>query len=290
MPTKCRPEPLPLLKGNTAIVNRIMLHAKHLSKQSGYPIVSPNANSMLQYRTIICLGPCTSKIIQSLSAVKRRRPETRIISWWIGSDAMWAKQRKFNVKMLKSCTDIHLCVSQEIKQELASIGINASVVTLVPKDVHKYSRDVLPQGKYTVAVYMPMSDSVYRFKMVRDIMIQTPNVQYLVYGNRERLPPLPSNANVLGWVNDTQKVLKKSHCLLRLTDHDGFPKSIIEAVLMGRYVITNHDYPQLGKVDGVNKVVKLIQTHPRLPDGLPVTYANMYSIRKMNKQLRKVTR
>jgi len=112
----------------------------------------------------------------------------------------------------------------------------------------------------------------------------TPNIKYIVYGNK-KTTPLAKHPNVIemGWVSDVRKILEKSSCLLRLTIHDGFPKSIIEFICSGRYVITNHKYPYCKLYTDVNTITDTILSKPIIDKTYPYSCKIKYSFNEIER-------
>jgi len=51
------------------------------------------------------------------------------------------------------------------------------------------------------------------------------------------------NVKFLGWQNNIEKWIKASYIHLRLTEHDGLPRTILEALAFGRQVIFTQKFP-----------------------------------------------
>jgi len=263
------------------------LHARILSEQTGYPLVKYTVYEMKEYDTLIYLAPFITRTLQPLKEIKKKYPDIRIIMWWVGTDVFKAvTQAGYDLKLIKWLSTKHVCVSKGLQDELKSVGIDAEVVTLIP-ETYRYKKCRLPK-KYTVGVYLPSTRlDFYGYKDIIEIMNRTPNINYIVYGNKDRIE-LPPNAKDAGWVTDTTNVIKKCNCLLRLTKHDGFPQSLIESILMGRYFIINHDYPDIKATTSVDEIVEKIKQKPELDPKCTEHYKELFNPVALRNRLNKV--
>lgn len=252
------------------------VHQNILAKQLGIPVILYGYAEILEYDTILFMGMYHSSKADKLVKIKKLKPDIKIILWWIGSDVYFAlTEESYNVQLVNELVDLHLCVSPELKSELKSIGIEAEELCLVP-DGNFYP---LPfPEEYTVGVCMIKENEFYMYNDIARIIKATPEIKYLVYGNQSELS-LGDNDNVelCGWVDDTREILKRCSCLLRLTQHDGFPKSVIEAARMKRCVITNHDFPKLFHSTDIDEIIEKIKTKPLIEFGVDGWYSQHYS-------------
>lgn len=284
----CRePYDYPPLKPDSKFAIVVKSHARKIANILNYDVCRYYPGQMKAYDGVIFIGPYYFNMLNTMFRFRRMYPNKRVVLWWVGSDVIKAVQPGYNVKAVNNLAFKHICVSRGLQQELKSVGIHADIVTMIP-DVERYRKTPLPTGRYTVAVYMPTTETLYRWGDCKCIMEKTPYIQYLVYGNKEDLPDAPDNCKVLGWVHNTIMVLKKCNCLLRLTGHDGFPQSIIEAILMGRCVITNHDYPHVIRSNNINEIVGIIKDKPTISDEAIKYYRTTYTKANLKKQVEQV--
>lgn len=246
-----------------------------------------------KYKTFIVLYPYPLRKARIIKDLNDRYPRTKIYLWWIGSDVWHITKDPYTIRSqtsktrrqryidcIKKLKVRHLVVSEKCKNELATVGINAEVLTLVP-DVTKIGKLPLPE-KYTVAVYMPSRKTeFYHWRDIKNIARLCPDVKFIVYGNKRTIPTSGiKNIELRGWVKDTRKIFQDCNCLLRLLDHDGYSKSVIEAVCHDRYVISNQPYPKLCHLQSVRMIARKINTHPKLEPDVIVYYKNNYSFDK----------
>lgn len=277
------------MRSRIAVIDRGMIHEKILAEQIRGKVVPYVKNSMNKsFDSYIYLGPFVSQRMRLLRWASKRYANTHFYIWWIGTDVYNALNsvNGYNIGQIKTIRNAtHLAVSEDLKDELASIGIDARVLVLPPITDNLYPIP-LPE-EYTIAVYMPsQSLDFYKYKMIKEIVSRTPDTKYIFYGNKEPLDIEGENIEVEGWVNDVDRILSKSSALLRLTMHDGFPKSIIESIYMGRFVITNHNYPKIPEVSNVDEIVDLINSRPVISDHIMSWYNMNINMSKVVKYFR----
>lgn len=262
-------------------------HARKIAKVLNYDVVRELPEQMKQYDGLIYIGPYYYGMLHNMMNFHARYPDIRIVIWWVGTDVLRAIQPGYNARAVNNLAFKHICVSSGLQRELKSVGIQADIVTLIP-EVHKYRKVPLPTGRYTVGIYMPSTKTVYRWGDCKRIIENTPYIKYIIYGNKSPMSGLPKNATAVGWVEDTSHILKKCNCLLRLTSHDGFPQSIIEATLMGRAVITNHEYPYVIRSNNVSEIIGVIKSKPTITDDIIKYYRATYTEENIKKQVESI--
>lgn len=75
----------------------------------------------------------------------------------------------------------------------------------------------------------------------------------------------PDNVHFLGWREDMADLYKKSTVVLRLTEHDGWARTVVEGLAMARHVIYTYPVPFATKVgfddvDGTVAAIRRLQT------------------------------
>jgi len=193
------------------------------------------------------LSQTTDYVVYGVSPMDIERcfnfaPRFRCWLWWTGTDAVNLVNGKYGypAALFAKFPNIHhLCLHPTQRKALASVGVDAQVVTDVPTLYHPAP---LPDEP-TVLVYSPSSrPDVYKLAQTLAVVKALSDVKFIFYGNKEPHTDLPKNVEEVGWVEDMAALYRRSSCLLRLTTHDGFPASIYEIKQMGRHVITSHPY------------------------------------------------
>ncbi|MBY9001915.1 MAG: hypothetical protein KGD64_13435 [Candidatus Heimdallarchaeota archaeon] len=179
---------------------------------------------------------------------KLKRKKT--ICHWIGSDSILSMQnwkRKLQTKIFTKFIDKHIAVSERIREELDGMNIQSTVL-FHGSDIEPEEID-LPK-KFGVLVYfIEGREKLYGVDRIIEISKKLLDVEFYFIGHFEpsRYTKLYSQENLhfLGFV-DMKQVWEKISIIVRMTEHDGFPKIIVEAYSKGRYVI--HNYPLPGVI------------------------------------------
>ena len=264
------------------IINRGMVHEHILAKQLHGHVIPYTLHDMRKCDRLIYIGPFLSQHVKRLRQLGRVSPGTQIYIWWIGTDVYNAMNRRNRYRLrdiLLIRNSTHLAVSETLQAELKTLGITSDVLTLVP-DTTNLKPLALPKN-YAVAVYMPSTHlGFYKYGETKRIVKALPKIKFLFYGNKDKLDVgTLSNVEVRGWVRDTRSVFRDCNALLRLTIHDGFPKSIIEAVLLNRYVISNQDFPQIMTIKDVPGITRHLKKRPALQKHVRDYYSKTYSMK-----------
>ena len=94
---------------------------------------------------------------------------------------------------------------------------------------------------------------------MRDVVKECADIDFVFYGVKGNVGFRAPNLEIVGWTDDVESVYSKGSCLLRVTKHDGFPMSVVEASMMGRHIVTNHDLPFVWYVDGLEDIVRTLR-------------------------------
>lgn len=276
-----------LIKGKIGIIDRKMIHEKILARQIDGDLIPNRINVLKRYDKIILLAPHRIKELANVRKVKLMYPGVKIILWWIGSDVLSLRVNSKCIPLFKKFKVKHVTVSEGIHDELlGKYKLNSQVIPLVPDD--DIINEEFPK-KYTVASYIPHHKSdFYNYKFFIEVAKRCPNTKFIIYGNKKPFNYKLKNVEDRGWVNGTRGIVKDSNCLLRITNHDGFPKSIIEFMRAGRFVITNHEYPYVFRSRKIDEVVDTIKKKPTLPKEGREYYVNDLSVANFKKMLSEV--
>jgi len=125
-------------------------------------------------------------------------------------------------------------------------GINLSCI-LLPQvldeliPIRKTSTQYLKKG---VLVYLPSNRrDFYGAQYIEKLIVKYPELTFYILADEEHYFSKYTNVKSLGWVNNTAKFWEDIGLLVRVTNHDGFPRMVIEALARGIYVIHNNDLP-----------------------------------------------
>lgn len=189
---------------------------------------------------------------QALSeALKLRLNRFRVFRYWIGGDVLrlinvpWIKRKLVamgNNRLFRR----QFANSAQLSTELQSVGIGATTFLFSAVCCEKHwPASEFPQLPYRVLYYsIEGNDHIYLPEVLEAAAIANPEVKFVCIGNPS-LKPMHPNITSLGLVSagEMKKIYAESHCLLRFTSHDGFPRSIFEALVNGLDIVTNLDIP-----------------------------------------------
>jgi len=189
-----------------------------------------------------------------------------IVWHWIGSDVLSLQDE---CKLCNGLPDIyrykadqqtHLGVSANLVDELQDMGLKATEMNLVSN--WDFGVRPLPDEFTVLVYYPPIECTAYAQDAVQRIVKKCKDIKFILYGMRggQKLDfKKPKNVTLDYWrdtEDDMAKLYESGSCLLRYNNHDGYPSSIIEAVMMGRQVITNGRFPYTIHVDTEAEVLE----------------------------------
>lgn len=207
-----------------------------------------NANEHL----VIYFNTNTRRAIQT--ALKIKLKGFNIIKFWTGTDVSNLNKLPFfkktlSIFLLNKLIKLHLTNSTWLREELKALSIKSKhwiSPTPLYFDAKKTLHDELISKEKIVLIYTNEGrEWLYNAELMLDIAKSTPQLKFIFIGNNAlRTTDLP-NAESLGVVNQNTMIelYKKSHILLRVTEHDGFPRMIIEALYFGLNVVFNNVIP-----------------------------------------------
>ncbi len=166
----------------------------------------------------------------------------KLIMQWMGTDALLAIERNTNKTINRKYIDyaIHFVDSSWQQKEVESLGIKTNFIRF------KYGREIDAVKEYKeVAILSYIAQNKQEFYGIKKVLIAAqdfPETQFRIVGLKNSDYELPSNVTLLGWVEEQEmiKELQNAAILLRMTDHDGFSVSVIEALSVGAEVIWSH--------------------------------------------------
>jgi len=191
----------------------------------------------------------------------------KTICHWVGSDSVLSIQnwkRKLQTKIFARFVDSHISVSTRIKEELDKIGIENTVL-FHGSDIE--TEEISMPEKLGVLVYFIAGrEKLYGVERVIEISKEVQDVDFYFVGHFDSIDYKEkynqSNLHFLGYINISE-IWSKISVIVRMTEHDGFPKIIVEAYSKGRYVIHNYPLPGVILCDSNKEVVselKKLQT------------------------------
>lgn len=198
-----------------------------------------------EYDVVYLMGYYISNMVMHNRVFNGMKRSALKVIHWIGTDVLqlmnmpWLSERNL-AQGLREYIDLHLCESKVVQQELAELGIPASVAPL-PLNLVDYPMYTEVPEQYTCAIYTPHWDEEnirkYNLMLMLDIVRAMPDFKFILFGSKTGYPDkLPENVETRSWV-PIQEVAKDANVLLRFPFHDGLPVSACEFIVMNRDVV-----------------------------------------------------
>lgn len=176
--------------------------------------------------------------------------------FWNGSDVSRLLQHPEWVEILQLHPSTHVCHNEQLREELASVGIAAIVEPIFfarPKDYPKNFKE-----NENLEVYInahPGREEEYGVDHLLKAAERLPDARFFVYGVDG---PDTENVQFLGRLEeaDADSRMVNHNVLLRLNEHDGLSQLVIKAGLWGQQVITTQDIKGTIHIDSPDQIVK----------------------------------
>ncbi len=169
-----------------------------------------------------------------------------MINHYVGTDVLrllegkksnWIKAKISNLLASKT-----LSISPNLQSELKSLGIPSEVSSF---HVLELPDNLPPLPEFPAAfAYIPAErEDFYGWHYVEQLIRDFPQVTFYILGHKGEGKEKFENAQFLGWQADITPWIRASHIYIRMTKHDGLPRTILEALSYGRQVIFNREFP-----------------------------------------------
>lgn len=199
----------------------------------------------------------------------------KLILQWMGTDALLAMERFKNNTIDRKYIDYaaNFVDSEWLMEEVKSINIQPEFLNIKSVSVKP---NVVKYDKISVMSYVAQNrQEFYGMKQITEIAKALPQIDFNLYGLSKSDFPTPSNINLHGWVKpeEFEFQLRKSPIFLRLTEHDGFSVSVIEALGAGCEVIMSlpFELTYLAKtpqeaIEGLSKLIQKVEKRGMRPN------------------------
>ena len=190
---------------------------------------------------------------------------------WAGTDAWWYWKYHRDKGIEKPRHHQHSCENVYQKNILSASGIPAFIRPLFSGDMDDYRISPLLEDFKVMIYYRAESVADYHPKLMMEVAQKCPDMTFHLVGDKKgEVKNIPQNVINHGYVTQERMVelLADSHCLLRITGTDALSNMLIQAVLMGRQVVTNYDLPFVKttrpKVKSIIRALKKIRQENKL--------------------------
>jgi len=213
-------------------------------------------------RVIHFIGSPTVSTHGVLTLLRLKMAKKKIIVHWVGADS-WLANKKFHLKvysqLLKNKIELHIAIEKEIARKLESLGIK-SITYPLPVATH-YNLEPLPSKKQ-ILVYAPDEEEYYwkRFNgdLIKRIVREFPEVTFIILRNSGKYFS-EQNVKCFKWVENMKKMYQESLGMIRISEHDGFPGTMVEALSMGRHFVYSQEFPYCKKATNFEELKKAIE-------------------------------
>lgn len=172
----------------------------------------------------------------------------KIVIHWIGTDVLYHTE-KVKVRLLFRFINlfpnrvVHLAVAQHLISELAKSRLKARLLPIVPSNFDSLKTGAVK--KKQIVTYIPESrQDFYGASFIASLARILPNDYIIIVIGSKKLNNFEMRSNIkhLGFLpyDELIDTLSESEILLRVTEHDGLPKMIIEAWMLQTIVLFNH--------------------------------------------------
>jgi hypothetical protein len=158
-----------------------------------------------------------------------------IVRRWVGTDVLMclrSAEARAAACLLDPLVSQNIAAAPHLVQELASVGLKACCIpSPVARCAAVREDQEVPKA---LLVYLPSGRlDFYGEALVRRAVEVNPDVEFVVVGDDTHALAGYSNVRSLGWVDDMGPVLARVGGLLRLTEHDGMPRLVLDCLLRG---------------------------------------------------------
>ena len=239
-----------LYNGLPYFTEKLVNELNAFDSKNQYVFLNTYQSKWAQIKFILCLPFCKKVISMngvsdksgSLSwAIRLKKP---LIMQWQGTDVLLLKERIENKTVLNTYLNysIHYTDATWLQKELHELGIEAKLLpykSLIP------IKETIQYNEISMLTYLGKgSESFYGWEVILETMRSFQDIHLYVMGtDGEGLEKLP-NITFLGWVDKDEVVeqYKKSPIFIRMTEHDGYSLSIMEALSFGLEIIWNNTH------------------------------------------------
>jgi len=209
----------------------------------------------------------------SLDLVLKRRK--KLILQWMGTDVLLAMERFENGNIERKYIDYatNFVDSQWLLAEVRSLNIPVNYLCF--KSV-KAEENTTKYENISVVSYVAESrQGFYGMEKIATLALEFPAIDFHLYGLTKVEFPITSNVHLHGWVKPEvfAERLKTTPIFLRLTEHDGFSVSVIEALANGCEVIMSlpFDLTYLASntsdaIEGMKQLISKIEARGMIPN------------------------
>ncbi|MGV3629943.1 MAG: hypothetical protein ACO1O6_01980 [Bacteroidota bacterium] len=193
-------------------------------------------------RVVISFNGPTDKS-GSLDWVIRLRK--KLVIQWMGTDAQHAVQRLENKTIDRKYIDYasaHFVDFSILEHDVARLGIQPEWLNFKTLESHGAEKNY---DELMVLSYVPHNrQSYYGMPWICELAAENPDIIFTLIGLSESEFETTPNMRLLGWTpeEETRELMRTHAVFLRLTEHDGFSLSVLQAMSFGAEVCWTFPY------------------------------------------------
>ena len=190
-----------------------------------------------------------------------------VVRWWVGSDVLNCLESEQTMRVARQvdkAVDLNITVSPHLVTELRDIGIKAEYVPSFCDftALQDASPATLPKG---VLTYLPTNRRAFYGEEALIAAIEAnPDLEFFVIADESHALKHYPNVHSLGWVDDLQSIWSQVGLLLRVTEHDGMPRMVLDALARSRYVIYSESFDGCWFAKSPDQVLKHLEAFKAL--------------------------
>ncbi len=246
-----------LINGLPLFASRLAVDLNEFDSENKYIFLDTYNSKWAQIKFLILLP--FSKLVISLNGVTDNsgslnwvlRFKKKLILQWMGTDSLIAQERFHNGTILRKYVDYghNFIDSSWLKEELNSINIKTDWVNM-KYQAKKFNVPEIYE-KISVMTYIAQNrQEFYGIKECLELAKKYRNIPFKIFGVSECEFPITENVTLLGWRPEQEifNEMEKSPIFLRLTEHEGFPLTLIEAMAHGCEVIWTFPFENVTQI------------------------------------------
>jgi hypothetical protein len=253
-------------------------------------------NKLENFPIIHFTGSPTVTFVGILSLLRFRGWGKKIVVSWIGFDIRRVKNNWFwrlTSKILLKKIDVNITDDEFVAKELNDVGIPARVQPLPIYSIYPLTN--LPSTKQ-ITIYLPdptMHDfEHYQGSMIKKLVKEFSDVNFLITRNSGKFFKNEKNVKCILWIDDMKKIYENSLAVIRLPLHDATGATIIEALSMGRTMISSAtQFPFCKIVNNYNELKQFVENtinNPKLNENASKFVHDHYNNSRLTADLIKI--
>lgn len=187
----------------------------------------------------------------------------KVVYHWAGTDVLNYLHHPEWLKKWHPKVDIHLAYAPNLQKELATLGVESKVFTIVPK--LKLEPASMPEN-HAILLCIPDDKpglaEFYGYEEMKKVIEAFPNLEFVVV--RSSHPEKYQYKNVrhmgvLTW-EEMEDIYNKISIVIRYPEHDGLSLLLMEATIKGKYILYRHELPHTIHITSCEEICAALRT------------------------------